>query len=354
MTDGGWADCATCVVLDSAMLVQRTSLANLSVGSTLLIGSAEYSIPIIDRLRFAVFYDIGMVYQDPYSFDSKVMDPLDRHSSSSRMGNYNDNFGFESGMNLPIGPLRLDYGIPMTTDEQMMEADDSTLVWAGSDLFKVAIRAGKNISGRIIKTQNELNPLFLDDAYRKMKTLLMKKIAWTLMVWSMLLGTTASAQVKVATLDLQKVFDGYWKTKQISDNLQGQGKEYEEQREKLVQQYQKLNEEFRVLREAIEDPAASELGKEKRTKEADAKLAEIRELEQSINDYDNTTRTQITETQNRMKKNIVREIRETVAGIARKDNYNMVLDIAALARTDTPIVLYHDGSADITGAFLTK
>ena len=54
----------------------------------------------------------------------------------------------------------------------------------------------------------------------------MKKIAWTLLVWSMLLGTTASAQVKVATLDLQKVFDGYWKTKQISDNLQGQGKEY--------------------------------------------------------------------------------------------------------------------------------
>ena len=121
-----------------------------------------------------------------------------------------------------------------------------------------------------------------------------------------------------------------------------------------IEMYQKLNEEFRVLREAIEDPAASELGKEKRAKEADAKLAEIRELEQSINDYDNTTRTQITETQNRMKKNIVREIRETVAGIARKDNYNMVLDIAALARTDTPIVLYHDGSADITEKVLTQ
>ena len=103
---------------------------------------------------------------------------------------------------------------------------------------------------------------------------------------------------------------------------------------------------------AIEDPAASELGKEKRTKEADAKLAEIRELEQSINDYDNTTRTQITETQNRMK-NII-QIRETVAGIARKENYNMVLDIAALARTDTPIVLYHDGSVDITEKVLTK
>jgi len=169
-----------------------------------------------------------------------------------------------------------------------------------------------------------------------------------------MLGTGATAQTKIATLDLQKVFDGYWKTKQISENLQGQGKEYEAQREKLVAQYQELNEAFRLLREAIDDPAASSAGKEKRTKEADAKLAEIREMEQTINDYDNTTRTQITETQNRMKQNIVREIRETVAGIARKEGYNMVLDTAALARTDTPILLFHDGTADVTEKVLTQ
>ncbi|MEK9863010.1 MAG: hypothetical protein VW804_07625 [Verrucomicrobiota bacterium] len=51
-----------------------------------------------------------------------------------------------------------------------------------------------------------------------------------------MLGTGATAQTKIATLDLQKVFDGYWKTKQISENLQGQGKEYEAQRDKLVAQ----------------------------------------------------------------------------------------------------------------------
>ncbi len=86
-------------------------------GSTYWFGSAEYSVPIIDRLRFAVFYDIGMVYQDPYSFDSKVVtDPLKGPHLDT--GTYNDNLGFGVRMNLPIGPLRLDYGIPMTADEQ--------------------------------------------------------------------------------------------------------------------------------------------------------------------------------------------------------------------------------------------
>ncbi|MDG1889839.1 MAG: outer membrane protein assembly factor BamA [Verrucomicrobiota bacterium] len=88
-------------------------------GSTYWFASAEYSIPIIERLRFAVFYDIGMVYQDPYSFDSNVVDPNPIRGGAPiglDTGAYNDNFGFGIRLNLPIGPLRLDYGIPVTSD----------------------------------------------------------------------------------------------------------------------------------------------------------------------------------------------------------------------------------------------
>ena len=87
-------------------------------GSTYWFGSAEYSIPVIDRLRFAVFYDIGMVYQDPYSFDSKVIDPINGTTMILDTGTYNDNFGLGFRLNLPIGPLRLDYGIPLTADAE--------------------------------------------------------------------------------------------------------------------------------------------------------------------------------------------------------------------------------------------
>jgi outer membrane protein insertion porin family len=71
-------------------------------GNTYWFGSAEYSVPIIERLRFAVFYDIGNVYRDSYDFD---------------FGNYSDNWGVGIRLNLPIGPLRLDYGIPITHDK---------------------------------------------------------------------------------------------------------------------------------------------------------------------------------------------------------------------------------------------
>ncbi len=78
-------------------------------GKTYWFGSAEYSIPIIDFLRFAVFYDVGMVYPDAWSLDTK----------GSQTGFYNDNYGFGIRLNIPrIGPLRLDYGIPIHSDPQ--------------------------------------------------------------------------------------------------------------------------------------------------------------------------------------------------------------------------------------------
>jgi outer membrane protein insertion porin family len=76
-------------------------------GDTYWFGSAEYSVPVIQSprangvgLRFAAFYDIGNVALDPYSFKSE----------------YLDNWGVGLRLNLPIGPLRLDYGIPIHTD----------------------------------------------------------------------------------------------------------------------------------------------------------------------------------------------------------------------------------------------
>jgi outer membrane protein insertion porin family len=76
-------------------------------GDTMWFGSVEYSIPIIEQeggigLRFAMFYDIGEVDSGSYSIS----------------GNYDDNVGIGIRLNIPhLGPLRLDYGIPITTDK---------------------------------------------------------------------------------------------------------------------------------------------------------------------------------------------------------------------------------------------
>jgi len=70
-------------------------------GNTYGWGTIEYTIPVIEKIRFAVFYDIGFVNQDAFDYN---------------FGRYNDDFGFGVRLDLPIGPIRFDYGIPITTD----------------------------------------------------------------------------------------------------------------------------------------------------------------------------------------------------------------------------------------------
>ena len=70
-------------------------------GNTYVNGTAEYSVPIIERVRGAIFFDIGNVYQDAYDFDFRDL---------------KSDAGIGVRLNLPIGPLRLDYGYPIMTD----------------------------------------------------------------------------------------------------------------------------------------------------------------------------------------------------------------------------------------------
>ena len=67
-------------------------------GNTYYMAYAEYSVPIIDRVRVAAFYDMGNVYYDSYQF---------------KLDEFNADVGLGLRLNLPIGPLRFDYGIPV-------------------------------------------------------------------------------------------------------------------------------------------------------------------------------------------------------------------------------------------------
>ena len=76
-------------------------------GDSSWMGSVEYSLPIFEKdngpsVRFAMFYDVGDVGAQPYSFS----------------GNFNDNWGFGLHINIPkLGPLRLEYGVPINHDQ---------------------------------------------------------------------------------------------------------------------------------------------------------------------------------------------------------------------------------------------
>ena len=70
-------------------------------GNSMARATAELTFPIVEKARGAVFYDTGFVNADAYDFGTS---------------NVASDVGIGIRLDLPVGPLRIDYGIPIQKD----------------------------------------------------------------------------------------------------------------------------------------------------------------------------------------------------------------------------------------------
>ncbi len=70
-------------------------------GESLLVGNIEYTIPLIDFLKLASFFDVGNVWSKVDDFGN---------------GGYKSGAGFGLRVKTPIGPVNLDYGYPLNDE----------------------------------------------------------------------------------------------------------------------------------------------------------------------------------------------------------------------------------------------
>lgn len=162
------------------------------------------------------------------------------------------------------------------------------------------------------------------------------------------------AQTKIAVINMKTVFDGYWKTKQSDAIVKDRQAEFQKNRTKMLEDYQKANEGYKTLTDQANDPAISSEEAAKRRKTAENKLLEVREIEQSISNLDKQFQSDIAEQVNRMRQNILRDIRDEVQTQARAAGFNLVFDTAAESANRTPVILFQSGMTDITQSVLDK
>ncbi|MCU0771417.1 MAG: OmpH family outer membrane protein [Verrucomicrobia bacterium] len=185
----------------------------------------------------------------------------------------------------------------------------------------------------------------------------MKRLIRHLMMVSVLVLCTALpavAQEKIATVDLRKVFDGYWKTKQANAALKERGDEMEKELKGLVADFESGKQEYQTLLESANDQAASITERERRKKKAEDKLKSLREDEQNIQQFQRQARTTIDEQQRRMRDNILEEVKATITSLAKSGGFTLVFDTAADTPNRTPVILYTSDPDDLTDAVLSQ
>ncbi|SRR5581483_906577 len=169
-----------------------------------------------------------------------------------------------------------------------------------------------------------------------------------------LLAPGAFAQgLKVGTVDMNKAFKEYSKTKdaekKINEAKDAAKKEYDDR----ADAYKKALDEINNLNKQLDAPALSADAKTQKAKERDDKIANIKNMEREINEFRQTRERQLQEQALRMREGIVKEITDIVMDKVKANGLDLVFDKSGMSLNGVPLVMYAKDNFDFTGDVIT-
>ena len=164
----------------------------------------------------------------------------------------------------------------------------------------------------------------------------------------MALSATANAELKVATVDVQKLFADYYKTHEAQAEVDKAAQTVQETNNTRAETIKKMEADFNDMVKRLQDPMLNEKDKKELEQKAQIKRQEVIALEQERRGF---VERQLKSLQEQMKvrsAKIMGEITKITEGIATKGNYDLVLDKSAQALRSNQVFVYTKPGMDIT------
>jgi outer membrane protein len=153
-------------------------------------------------------------------------------------------------------------------------------------------------------------------------------------------AVTASAQsLKIGTVDMKKVFESYHETKDAEAKINEARNNAKKELEDRLDIQKKAMEEVQKLNQEIENPALSKEAKDKKTKERDEKITELRTMDRENTDFRANREKQLQEQSVRMRAGIVEKINAVVEEKVKAESYDLVFDKSGPSLNGVPVVL---------------
>jgi outer membrane protein len=186
----------------------------------------------------------------------------------------------------------------------------------------------------------------------------MKKILMRLIPGLLLVGCLSQSawgqQARVGTIDLRKVFEGYWKKRQAEAQLKDRQADMEKEDKNMLEDYRKMKDDYQNLLASASDQAISVEERDKRKTAAEAKLKQLKDLEETVRQYETTARNTLLDQSQRTRTKILDEIRSVVGARAKTAGFALVIDTASESANATPVILFTNNENDITDAILKE
>ena len=161
------------------------------------------------------------------------------------------------------------------------------------------------------------------------------------------------AQNKVATVDMNKVFSGYYKTKDAENKINDAREVAKKELDERMESHKTMLDEINQLNKDIDNPALSATAKTDRSKKREDKIAQVRQLEQEIQEFKASREKQLQEQAVRMRNQIVEEIMKVINDHVKDKKYDMVFDKSGQSLNGVQFVLYSQENMDFSDEVIT-
>lgn len=183
----------------------------------------------------------------------------------------------------------------------------------------------------------------------------MKTVRNLILAASVLVAATVSvnaepvAQAKFATVDMKKLFNGFYKTKLAQASLDNRKLQLRKEIKDMADDLEKAQGQYKQLLDQSTDPALSADERDKRKQAAADKAKDITKSRGDIEQFSRQAEAQIADQSQRMSGNVVMEIQKVVSEKAKAGGYTLVLNSASVET-----VIYAGTENDLTAAVLTQ
>lgn len=167
------------------------------------------------------------------------------------------------------------------------------------------------------------------------------------------LAAFAQGGLKVGTVDMNRAFKEYSKTKDAESKINSARDAAKKEFDDRADAYKKALEEVNNLNKQLDAPALSADAKTQKAKERDDKINNIKNMEREINEFRQTRERQLQEQALRMREGIVKEITDIVMDRVKTQNMDLVFDKSGMSLNGVPLVMYARENYDFTNDVVT-
>ncbi len=159
-----------------------------------------------------------------------------------------------------------------------------------------------------------------------------------------------AAEVKIAVIDMQKAFEQYEKTKTLQIKLDQQMEVFREYSNQLNQQFQNLRKQYESARDDSQNIAFSGAERESKRLKAQQLYESLKLKEQELTSYKESRKAQLNEMHEKLRNELIDEIKQVVHNKAVLEGYTIVLDKSGTSLSDVQFLVYFQSNLDITAS----